>query len=79
MIEIKNFGNDLGVACAEELQEALANQYSGKHVSIRYKTLPHGMHRLLHVSVSDNGDITETHSGKPVDFGAIAARLMQET
>ena len=69
MLKIKNFGNDRAVDSVTELQDALRTDYKGMHVSIVYSAKPHGMSRVVLVTVNDAGVITHTNNGTgPVTF-----------
>lgn len=65
MFTVKNFGNNVQCASAEELKTALVRDYAGKSVSIAYPGKS-GMSRTLFVDVANDGVVTSSYGAQEV-------------
>ncbi|MGO3452452.1 MAG: hypothetical protein ACTIM4_14355 [Marinomonas sp.] len=72
MFLIKNFGNDQRINSIDELKSSLSQEYKDRHVSVVYFTKPHGLHRIIYVSIDALGNVRHSYGeGNLVDFSAI--------
>lgn len=76
-LKIKDFGRDRDFDSVADLKKALSEEYKSKDVSILYTTKPHGLLRVVYVSVDDAGAVLDSYKDQaPIDFNAIENELL---